>query len=711
MDMGSGPSLEWMQKVFWAFIGAAVGAMAAANLYIAVLGTQRRMTAKTATPDSDPSAPKNVVTTYAAALTAVTREISETLPSAQWTKHFPYGFPPLGRILLVLAELSIVLALCFYKLNPEDKWQWEDVAYRCGCIGLAQLPLVFLLAGKNNIVGLVIGSSYERLNWIHRWAARVLFLTVTLHLGFWLRDWGRYHYIATKIGHSQMAQQGLTAWAILLWINVSSLLPIRKWNYEVFVIQHTASYAAFTAMVYIHVDGGYKNWVWVSIGLLLADRSLRLLRFIYINLAICHRSRGARGLWSCRATFEPLAQGMTRIRIRNPPISWTPGQHVFLSCHSIAPFQAHPFTISSIPMDGEMTFVVKSQQGGTKRFSKFAQKQQILPIANGDHQKTHCAVAIEGPYGRMRNLRQFDSVVLMAGATGATFTMPLIRDIVASWRCERNSQKPSWFSEYLVTVTRYIRFVWVIKSKAHFEWFSPDLNKVLDDVQKLKHLGNEIHIDISIYVTCDEDFVNEAGSCRKRNLEKGGGTAEREKERLVTDIGNLKSEKGTVTVEAVDSWMPPSARSAQNPTAACGTDGTCCCKTVIKDEDEISVGDRGSCNCKSTTSSSVYVEPQNSDLEMKKETSMSTDTESVLPFIAAPLSHPDIAVFAGRPHVRSVINKVLEQSRGESAVVVCGPMGLVTDVRRSTVSLSDERAVHRGTGAQGIYLHTEAFGY
>ena len=711
MDMGSGPSLEWTQKLFWAFIGAAVGAMAATNLYVAILGTQRRMMAKTATPGSDPSTPRNVVTSCVAALTAVTREVSEALPSARWTKHFPYAFPPFGRILLVSTELSVVLALCFYKLNPDDKWQWEDVAYRCGCIGLAQLPLVFLLAGKNNIVGLVIGSSYERLNWIHRWAARILFLTVTLHLGFWLRDWGRYHYIATKIRHSQMAQQGLIAWAILLWINVSSLLPIRKWNYEVFVIQHTASYAAFTAMVYIHVDGGYKNWVWVSIGLLLADRSLRMLRFIYINLAICHRSKGARGLWSCRATFEPLAYGMTRVRIRNPPISWTSGQHAFLSCHSIAPFQAHPFTISSIPMDGEMTFLIKSQHGGTKRFSKFAQKQQILPIANGDHQETHCAVAIEGPYGRMRNLRQFDSVVLIAGATGATFTTPLMRDIVVSWRCEKTPRKPSWLSKHLVTVTRYIRFVWVIKSKHHFEWFSHDLNNVLHDVQELKHQGNDIYIDISIYVTCDEDFVNEAGSCKKRNLEKGGGTAERGKERVVTEIGNGKSEKGTVTVEAVDSSQPPSIRSAQSLRAACGPDGTCCCNALIKDEDEISVADRGSCTCKSTTTSSVYVAPQNSDRDIKKGASMSTETNSVLPFTAAPFSHPDIAVFAGRPCVRSVINKVLEQARGESAVVVCGPRGLVTDVRRSAVSLSDERAVHRGTGAQGIYLHTEAFGY
>ena len=70
-----------------------------------------------------------------------------------------------------------------------------------------------------------------------------------------------------------------------------------------------------------------------------------------------------------------------------------------------------------------------------------------------------------------------------------------------------------------------------------------------------------------------------------------------------------------------------------------------------------------------------------------------------------------LRIFSGRPHPRSIIRKVLEQALGESGVVVCGPEGLVDDVRASVVALSDERAIHKGTGAQGVYLHTEAFGY
>jgi hypothetical protein len=62
-------------------------------------------------------------------------------------------------------------------------------------------------------------------------------------------------------------------------------------------------------------------------------------------------------------------------------------------------------------------------------------------------------------------------------------------------------------------------------------------------------------------------------------------------------------------------------------------------------------------------------------------------------------------------HNLHIIRRSLEQALGESAVVVCGPQRLVADVKQDVCSLSDERAVHKGTGAQGIYLHTESFSY
>ena len=724
MMMGDGPSLDHMQRLFWAFVGAAIGAAAAIHLYNLVLSRQRRIAVQSSQEKGyAASAPTNVVTSTIATWTAICRETSEALPPSQWTRHLPFTFPPLGRILIVSAELSVVLALCFYRLDVNNKRQWEDVAYRCGYIALAQLPLIFLLAGKNNLIGFLTGSSYERLNWLHRWAARTLFLTATLHLGFWLADWNRYDYIATKLRRSKIARHGLIAWSILLWINLSSVVSIRRWNYELFVIQHIASYAAFTAMVYIHVDGDLKNWVWVSIALLLFDRSIRLLRFAYINLSIFHHHKGTHGLWSCKASFEPLNQGMTRIKISDPPISWSVGQHVMLSCHSIAPFQAHPFTIASIPQDGEMTFLVKTKKGGTKRFSSHAERQQHLPFSTIDSQKRLFSVAIEGPYGRIRNLQQFDSVVLIAGASGGTFTVPLLRDIVASWSGQSGKSGSHWFNHQLGTVTRVLRFVWVIKSKDQFGWFSDQLDTVMQDVKALQAQGSELEVDMSIYVTCDESFVAEAGPC-----EEVEG-----KEAPIKHLRDPSGEKDVVAIEMTSSIPSTKSGSAYDlPPKTCGPEGTCCCKALIEDEDEISPSDRGSgceCTCGRSPSGTVSDSKPSSSNDTSSKSLMEESPEKhALKSLRRTVSHPSnpshpyrnddhhhhhaISIFTGRPNLRTVINKVLEQARGESAVVACGPRGLVADVRRSVVSLSDERAVHRGgTGAQGIYLHTEAFDY
>jgi hypothetical protein len=70
-----------------------------------------------------------------------------------------------------------------------------------------------------------------------------------------------------------------------------------------------------------------------------------------------------------------------------------------------------------------------------------------------------------------------------------------------------------------------------------------------------------------------------------------------------------------------------------------------------------------------------------------------------------------MTIYTGRPKTRDIIRRSLEQALGEAAVVVCGPQGLVADVKQDVCALSDERAVHKGTGAQGVYLHTESFSY
>lgn len=612
--------------------------------------------------------------------------------------------PTLGRVLLVGAEFALMMILCFYKLNPNDQWQWEDLGFRTGPVALAQLPLIFILAGKKNIIGYLVGSSYERLSWLHRWTARSLFLTTTIHMSYWFRSWARYEYIAYKVKNDPITQRGIAAWCILLWIVLSSFAPIRRWNYELFVLQHIITVAGFAAAVYLHIPDELRVWVWVPIGFAIADRVVRFVSVVYINLSIFHRKNNQSGFWACQATFEPLGSDMTRIILRNPPLKWTPGQHVMLSCHSVAPLQSHPFTIASIPQDGRMEFLVQSKSGGTKRLFTHAEKHCGLPLVKDDVNKAHmAAVAIEGPYGRLRPLRQFDSVVLIAGGCGSTFTMPLLRDLAFSWKMfSQRRASPKIFETPIGAATRSIRFVWVVKSRQQFEWFAAQLTLVAQEVEQLKSDGHDFNMEISVYITCDEvlkaQTIIPSHPTRTGQSEPDG----------VAQLGKSPDADDKVKVSNLSihsAITEPDRGQAEN--SNCESSNACCCTRAIDDESKtFGLAEACLCNKDNGTIQS------NDEIDIQSLSSNGASSLSVAPEKAKGRSvYHAITILTGRPCPETIIRKTLEQALGESAVVVCGPPGLVDDVRQSVVGLSDERAIHKGTGAQGIYLRTEAFDY
>jgi hypothetical protein len=349
-----------------------------------------------------------------------------------------------------------------------------------------------------------------------------------------------------------------------------------------------------------------------------------------------------------------------------------------------------------------MEFYVKAEKGGTKRFFRHAEKSGNL---SGLTAKTR-TVAIEGPYGTLRPLRQFDSVVLLAGSTGGTFTLPLLRDLLQGWKenaCS-NASSTSLFTTPTGAVTRHIRFVWVVKSRGQLSWFSEQLSSVYTEFRTLQETLHDIKLEMSVYITCDESFTEEHNSLLSgvtapnlstatRSEPQHGTVQYRPLSQTATKNGEAKSEK-----EGCEEIASLGSKSLDIQQTSCGPNGTCCCRAAI---DESPSASKAVCSCskpKATVSSrpaSLVPSTPSSSLEPGKRL----------------VVHPSIAIYSGRPKTRDIIRRSLEQALGESAVVVCGPQGLVADVKHDVVCLSDERAVHKGTGAQGIYLHTESFGW
>ncbi|CAI7563837.1 unnamed protein product [Penicillium pancosmium] len=668
MSMGNGvPSMFALQQIYWIVVGSAIGIATFVN------GLNRLLTRyRLQDPSSTPAQPKSLFFRVYATLTAISREISyATLPPIS-LGPLVIHFAPLGSMLIILANLVTVLVLCFYGLDTSDVWQWENVGYRTGFIAICQLPLIFLLAGRQNIIGYLVDMSYVRLNWFHRWIARTLWLTATIHMGFWFHDWGRYDYIAYQLTHDPLTKRGFAAWCILTFIVISSSAPVRKLSYEVFVLQHLVSFVGLIVAIWMHAPDEVKIWVWIPIGVLVFDRVVRYAWGAYVNIGIFHCSVSRCSLFAHHATVTPFPGNVTRVIIQNPEIHWKPGQHILLTCHRIAPFQSHPFTISSLPEDGRMEFFIRTQGGGTRGFAAFAEKRKSL---EGD---VRCGpMFIEGPYGTHRPLRQFDSVVLFGGGMGATFVIPLLRDIVSAWKSEQGDQYIS--RKNSLSVTRHIRFIWALKSRAEINMFESQIHTVLADINECRRLSPEFEkeIEISIYITCDKNahLVSVPQNCSSHDNRQSNNSMFDSATNFWKNLVSTTSPDRELEKNYQDKYRKNSTPMREQ---LCSNPGNLDFPLPALSRERTG---------------------SDSDHSAEESTQLLPSNTNTSP-----------TILSGRPSPHAIIRKSLERAQGESAVVVCGPRGLADDVRRSVVSLSDERAVHKGTGAQGIYLHVESFG-
>jgi ferric-chelate reductase len=528
--------------------------------------------------------------------------------------------PPIGTVLLLVAYLSWVIGLEFVNNNIPGAQYHTSLGVRAAWLAIAQVPLLILLAGKNNLIGLASGISYERLNVLHRWVARMLFGLATLHMVNLHMAWNAYGLKDLEYSTDSCIPTGWAVYAILLWMNLSTLAPFRNFSYEFFVVQHIITFFGFIIAIMFHLPSTAfysRVYIYIPIGLYIMDRGVRSLRYCWNN------ARPA------RATLTALPGGVTKVTIKSKAIKkWSPGAHVLLCIPKLGFGQSHPATIASTPSShgGDMVFILKAHKGFTGSLHKSATNSttSLLPSSKSEAPSIEASTRvalIDGPYGNSHSdFASFDSVLLVAGSTGTTFTLPILLDIAARAATTKLPLKR-------------IVYVWVIKNTNWTSWISNELKSASD---ALRAAG--IEFSIRVHVTCDDDFTT----------------------------GDSK---------------------ATDCSCACDKSlGPCCCAEV-SEPDEKGVQDR----------------IQRLDSSTASLSSSNAGTKSrVLPCAE---------FFSGRPDLHAMLWEILEAADGETGVGVCGPLGLNTDVRRSVVKCSDERAVNKGSGAQGIYMHSECFGW
>ena len=104
-----------------------------------------------------------------------------------------------------------------------------------GFLALAQFPIVFLFATKNSLLSFLLGPGhgYEKLNFLHRMAGRIMFLAAAIHGGLWIRN---HIQFGLPILGPQKETSGVSSLAMLGCVVLFSLRPIRRWFYQAFFV-------------------------------------------------------------------------------------------------------------------------------------------------------------------------------------------------------------------------------------------------------------------------------------------------------------------------------------------------------------------------------------------------------------------------------------------------------------------------------------------
>jgi ferric-chelate reductase len=264
-----------------------------------------------------------------------------------------------------------------------------------------------------------------------------------------------------------------------------------------FVIQHILTFFCFIIFVMLHIPSTAlysRVYIYTPIGLYLFERLVRTLRYAYNNVR------------PGRATLIQESGGVTKVIVHSRQLKkWTPGSFVLLSLPTFGIGQSHPATIASIPSshEGKLVFLLRAHHGFTSRIHANASlaslhKGSTKPPAS---ETTHLAL-IDGPYGgKHLDFASFSSILLIAGSTGVTFTLPIILNL--AFRAQKQKLP-----------VREVTFVWAIKTSQCIKWISSELQQAADELYKAG-----IELSVRFFVTADEEFVEESADERDGNTQ------------------------------------------------------------------------------------------------------------------------------------------------------------------------------------------------
>ncbi|KAK1983493.1 ferric reductase like transmembrane component [Colletotrichum cereale] len=337
------------------------------------------------------------------------------------------------------------------------------IGARTGWLSIVNIAFLVFLALKNTPLGYLTAWSYERLNVLHQIAGYVTMALIIVHGATYSSYFIGVGNLARLRVHEEI--YGIVSGFTFLVVVLAGAI-VRFWYYELSYILHVSGFAISMVLVGLHQPELSKNIIYITAaatGIWLLDRAIRLVRVVAYS-------------FNNTATVHPLPNGGTRITLKKAPYGASSGEHCFLWIPKIRALEMHPFTIAA--MD-PLEFVINSYDGFTRDLHEYAVRNPGATLK----------ASVEGSYGTFPNPAEYDKVILVAGGSGASFTVGTALNMLK--QLTQNSRQS-------------IVFVWMVKEHTRLEWFARHLSTINDALSS----------SVLLYVTrslgsSDSRFTNE----------------------------------------------------------------------------------------------------------------------------------------------------------------------------------------------------------
>nr|GAT50545.1 iron reductase [Mycena chlorophos] len=418
-----------------------------------------------------------------------------------------------GQIFIVAGYAAFAL-VCIVVQVP-----LEENPNRAGFMVLAQLPPVFLFAAKNSPLTTFLlgpGVDYAKLNFIHRWSGRFLFLAALVHGSLWINNHVVY---GLPILTQQKEGSGVAAFAVLCVIILTSASPLRRYWYSAFLVIHYLTFPAFFITICYHTLYAVP-WIFPPVAFYGADLFLRFIRWRVVV-----------------GRIEAKGQGTAALSLIHVPLAargWQAGQHVQVrAVFGGRTWESHPLSICCAPPgqscltapDGAplgMLLGARACGDWSRSLHRWAQQPDLIFNPQGDDLEAQTAekpaiaeedltgrdvhLVLEGPYGGPTlSPDDYESVLMFAGGSGVTFTLGVLDALVA-----RAVPLGTPFAPQPKT-TRVV-WCWCVRSFGAINWFSDQLLQI---ATRAAHPSSPLDLRIRIFVTClcDPDAVPRIPGC------------------------------------------------------------------------------------------------------------------------------------------------------------------------------------------------------